>query len=147
MNNINNMNNMNNMNNINYNNELILTYKMFKEEEDSNLCYQIQLLQAFNMPKYDDFILQKNIESVYEILKNEKTINEIVILLTEKMKSYELFALANENKIVIFQLLFSYNYFETFHKCFINYINDYKNNTLKEDYFEELKTFVNNNDL
>ena len=63
------------------------------------------------------------------------------------MKSYELFALANENKIVIFQLLFSYNYFETFHKCFINYINDYKNNTLKEDYFEELKTFVNNNDL
>ena len=37
------------MNNINYNNELILTYKMFKEEEDCNLCYQIQLLQAFNM--------------------------------------------------------------------------------------------------
>ena len=138
---------MNNINNINYNNELILTYKMFKKEEDSNLCYQIQLLQAFNMLKYDDFILQKNIESVYEILKNEKTINEIVILLTEKMKSYELFALANENKIVIFQLLFSYNYFETFHKCFINYINDFKNNTLKVDYFEELKTFINNNDL
>ena len=140
---------MNNINNINYNNELILTYKMFKKEEDSNLCYQIQLLQAFNMLKYDDFILQKNIESVYEILKNEKTINEIVILLTEKMKSYELFALANENKIVIFQLLFSYNYFETFHKCFINYINDFKNNTLNKnnDYFEELKTFVNNNDL
>ena len=147
---MNNINNINNMNNINYNNELILTYKMFKEEEDSNLCYQIQLLQAFNMPKYDDFILQKNIESVYEILKNEKTINEIVILLTEKMKSYELFALANENKIVIFQLLFSYNYFETFHKCFINYINDLKkNNTLNKnnDYFEELKTFVSNNDL
>lgn len=142
------MNNINNMNNINYNSQLVLTYKMFKEEEDSNLCYQIQLLQAFNMLKYDDFILQKNIESVYEILKNEKTINEIVILLTEKMKSYELFALANENKIVIFQLLFSYNYFETFHKCFINYINDIKKNViLKQDYFEEFKTFISNNDL
>ena len=143
------MNNMNNMNNMNYNNELILTYKMFKEEEDCNLCYQIQLLQAFNMLKYDDYILQKNIESVYEILKNIETIKSILLIISEKMKIYELFDIENDNKIVIFQLLFSYNYFETFHKCFINYINDFKNNTLNKnnDYFEELKTFVNNNDL
>ena len=62
------------MNNINYNYELILTYKMFNKEEDSNLCYQIQLLQAFNMLKYDDFILQKNIESIYELLKNDNNL-------------------------------------------------------------------------
>ena len=143
------MNNINNMNNINYNNELILTYKMFKEEEDCNLCYQIQLLQAFNMLKYDDYILQKNIESIYEVLKNIETIKSILLIISEKMKIYELFDIENDNKIVIFQLLFSYNYFETFHKCFINYINDFKNNTLNKnnDYFEELKTFVNNNDL
>lgn len=138
------------MNNINYNSKLVLTYKMFKDIEDSNLCYQIQLLQAFNMLKYDDFILQKNIESVYEVIKNIKTINEILLIISKKMKTYELFNFINENEknIFLFQLLFSYNYFETFHKCFINYINDFKNNnTLKHDYFEELKTFVNNNDL
>tara|TARA_Y100000389_G_scaffold101656_1_gene98476 strand:- start:1687 stop:2097 length:411 start_codon:yes stop_codon:yes gene_type:complete len=136
------------MNNINYNNELVLTYKMFKKEEDSNLCYQIQLLQAFNMLKYDDFILQKNIESVYEVVKNDNKINEILLIISEKMKSYELFSLENGKNIFLFQLFFSYNYFEIFHKCFINYINDLrKNNTLKHDYFEELKTFVSNNDL
>lgn len=138
------------MNNINYNSQLVLTYKMFKKEEDSNLCYQIQLLQAFNMLKYDDFILQKNIESIYELLKNDNNINKILLIISEKMKSYELFNLINQNEknIFLFQLLFSYNYFETFHKCFISYINDFKkNNTLKQDYFEELKTFVNNNDL
>ncbi len=139
------------MNNINYNYELILTYKMFNKEEDSNLCYQIQLLQAFNMLKYDDFILQKNIESIYELLKNDNNINEILVIISEKMKTYELFNLINQNEknIFLFQLLFSYNYFETFHKCFINYINDFKNNTLNKnnDYFEELKTFVSNNDL
>ena len=141
------MNNINNVNNINYNNELILTYKMLKDD-DSNLCYQIQLLQAFNMLKYDDYILQKNIETIYHVIKNDKYIKEILIFLSEKMKAYEFFALQNDNKIVTFQLLFSYNYFETFHKCFISYINDLKkNNTLKQDYFEELKTFVNNNDL
>jgi len=144
------MNNMNIMNNINYNNELILTYKMFKKEEDSNLCYQIQLLQAFNMLKYDDFILQKNIESIYELIKNNNNIKEILVIISEKIKTYELFTLANENdkNIFLFQLFFSYNYFETFHKCFINYINDLKkNNTLKHNYFEELKTFAINNDL
>jgi hypothetical protein len=143
------MNNINNINHINYNNELILTYKMFKKEEDSNLCYQIQLLQAFNMLKYDDFILQKNIESIYKIFKDTSNIKEILLIISEKMKTYQLFNLINQNEknIFLFQLLFSYNYFETFHKCFINYINDFKNNTLKDDYFEELKTFVNNNDL
>lgn len=137
------------MNNINYNSQLVLTYKMFNKEEDSNLCYQIQLLQAFNMLKYDDYILQKNIESVYEILKNIETIKSILLIISEKMKAYELFGSIDENgkNIFLFQLLFSYNYFETFHKCFINYINDFKNNTLKHDYFEELKTFINNNDL
>ena len=141
---------MNNINyNINYNSELVLTYKMFNNENDCNLCYQIQLLQAFNMLKYDDFILQKNIESIYELIKNNNNIKEILVIISEKMKTYELFTLANENdkNIFLFQLFFSYNYFETFHKCFINYINDLKKNTLKEDYFEELKTFVNNNDL
>ena len=144
------MNNINKVSNFNYNSELVLTYKMFKDDNDSNLCYQIQLLQVFNMLKYDDFILQKNIESIYELLKNIEIINTILLIISEKMKIYELFDIENDNKIVIFQLLFSYNYFETFHKCFINYINDFKkNNTLNKnnDYFEELKTFVNNNDL
>lgn len=139
------------MNNMNYNSELVLTYKMFKNEEDSNLCYQIQLLQAFNMLKYDDFIIQKNIESIYEVLKNNETIKTLLLIISEKMKSYELFSSIDENgkNIFLFQLLFSYNYFETFHKCFINYINDLKKNTLNKnnDYFEELKTFVTNNDL
>ena len=140
---------MNNINNINYNSELVLTYKLFNNENDCNLCYQIQLLQAFNMLKYDDYILQKNIETIYELLKNINTIKSIIILLSEKMKTYQLFISEYRDNICLFQLLFSYNYFETFHKCFINYINDFKNNTLNKnnDYFEELKTFVNNNDL
>jgi hypothetical protein len=102
------------------------------------------------MLKYDDFILQKNIETIYELLKNDTNIKEILLIISEKMKTYIFFSsIENNNKIVIFQLLFSYNYFETFHKCFINYINDFKNDTLNKnnDYFEELKTFVNNNDL
>ena len=146
------MNNINKVNNFNYNSELVLTYKMFKDDNDSNLCYQIQLLQAFNMLKYDDFILQKNIESVYELLKNNNEIKNILLIISEKMKAYESINSIHNNvkNYVIFQLLFSYNYFETFHKCFSDYINEFKKNNIlnkKDNYFEKLKTFVNNNDL
>ena len=41
---------------INYNNNFITTYKSFEEPYYSDLCYKIQLLQAFNMIKYDEFI-------------------------------------------------------------------------------------------
>ena len=140
------------MNNINYNSELVLTYKSF-DKKYSDLCYQIQLLQAFNMLKYDDYILQKNIENIYELIKNNNEIKNILLLISKKMKNYELFNTINSstnsniNNFIYFQLLFSYNYFEIFHKCYSKYINDFKNNTLKHDYFEELKTFINNNDL
>ena len=46
---------MNSNKNINYNLDFLCTYKSFNENYDSNLCYQIQLLQAFNMNKYDEY--------------------------------------------------------------------------------------------
>ena len=50
---------------ISYNSDFLTTYKSFTEEYYSDLCYKIQLLQAFNMEKYDEFILQQNIKKTY----------------------------------------------------------------------------------
>ena len=54
---INNKKNMNDLKNMNYNTRLICTYKKFDTDYYCNLCYQIQLLQVFDMLKYDEFIL------------------------------------------------------------------------------------------
>ena len=73
---------------INYNYSFICTYKELNQDYYSNLCYQIQLLQVFNMDKYDEYILQKNIESVYIFLRDNNYIKEIFKLLQEKLPCF-----------------------------------------------------------
>ena len=38
-----------NINNINYDNTFLTTYKLHSDDDDRNLCYQLQLLQALNI--------------------------------------------------------------------------------------------------
>ena len=47
-----------------YNCDFLCTYHLFTDDEElSKLCYQEQLLQAFNLEKYDD-------EKIHESIKN-----------------------------------------------------------------------------
>ena len=71
--------------NINYNYNFLCTYTDFSNNYYSNLCYQIQLLQAFNMQKYDEFILNKNIQSMFVLLKDNLEIKNILLLLSKKI--------------------------------------------------------------
>ena len=69
---------------VNYNTQFLCTYKSFSDNYYSNLCYQIQLLQAFNMKIYDSTQLSNNINDCYKYYSNDKTINEILDLVTIK---------------------------------------------------------------
>ena len=121
--------------NINYNSNFVTTYKTFDKQNYATLCYQIQILQAFNMKKYDINILQENIKNLYYLLKNNIIINKILVAL-EKNNNY-FFEIPQENKdMFFFQLLFSYDYFDIFHKCFTNYLNNEKD-------FNELLSVIN----
>ncbi len=144
------MNNTNNTNNINYNKKFICTYKSFEEDYYSNLCYQIQLLQAFNMMYYDEYILTKNIEKIFSYLRDYREIIEILQLLLEKYKYTNFYILFKDEPIALFQLVFSHNYFDVFHKCFINYINAESNlstETKNIQFFKDLRLFINNEKL
>ena len=86
---------------INYNNGFITTYKSFNEPYYNDLCYKIQLLQAFNMNKYDEFMLQQNIQKTYYSLREEEKIQKIINnlkflkhfqkILIKKLKIYFIF--------------------------------------------------------
>ena len=123
---------------INYNYSFICTYKELNQDYYSNLCYQIQLLQVFNMDKYDEYILQKNIESVYIFLRDNNYIKEIFKLLQEKLPNLSILNYVSNNleNLLYLQILFSYDYFDIFHKEFIEY------NKNKNYNFEELKSFI-----
>ena len=46
---------------VNYNTQFLCTYKSFSDNYYSNLCYQIQLLQAFNISLCKLWYLLKNL--------------------------------------------------------------------------------------
>ena len=147
------MSNIRRIENIDYNSKFLCTYKSFDEEYYSNLCYQIQLLQAFNIMKYDEFILNSRIENCFHYLSTNEEIKNILDILSEKYKNTNLLAMfSNGNKIILFQLLFSFNYFDLFHKCLSEYLNDVKSNNSNKDsnsnknrlYFSDLNNYIRN---
>lgn len=127
--------------NINYNYNFLCTYTDFSNNYYSNLCYQIQLLQAFNMQKYDEYILNKNIKKIFYVLEDNLEIKKIIILLSKKNSNLSFLNIFNKEEQAYFnyQLLFSYDYFHIFHKCFSNYL---KHNHIKNNYFENLYLYI-----
>ena len=138
-----------NLKNMNYKCDFLCTYKLLEDEEDdcANLCYQTQLLQALNMKNYDNFIITKNIEALYFFLKTNSEIVGLLILLKEKYKNSTM-TFFIENEMALFQLLFSYSYFDIFHKCLSQYLRE-KTQTadliINKKYFDELYNVINNN--
>jgi len=138
------------INNINYNSSFLTTYKLHSDDDDRNLCYQLQLLQALNIASYDTTILTTHIEKIGYFLQNNMELVDILILLQEKYKDTNIaFIIDKYNSNALFQLLFSYEYFDIFHKCLCKYIsfrkNDRKNEVETEtsiNYFDELKNSI-----
>ncbi len=135
----------NNIENINYNTEFLCTYKNLDEEYYQNSCYQIQILQALNISKYDDTIVSNHIEKIYYFLQNYYEIDIILLALKEKYKNSSISFFIENSNSALFQMLFSYDYFDIFHKCLCHYIIDkrLKNEIIIEKkYFNELKDII-----
>lgn len=140
----------NNLKNMNYKCDFLCTYKLLENQENeetdcANLCYQTQLLQALNMKNYDDFIISKNIEALYFFLKDNNELVSLLLVLKEKYKNSSM-AFFIENELALFQLLFSYDYFDIFHKCLSKYIITKTQTTdliIDKKYFDEVYKVIN----
>ncbi len=137
-------------NDICYNSLFLCTYKSLEDEQDSNICYQIQLLQAFDLLKYDDLIISNKIELCYNLLRENEEIKKILSIILNKQSNLEFLNLFhNFDNILVFQLLFSYNYFDIFHKSFSKYLNNIKKepNSQYDFIFKELEEYILKNDI
>jgi len=135
----------NNIENISYNTEFLCTYKSMEEEYYQNLCYQTQILQALNISNYDDTIVSNHIEKIYYFLQNYYEIDIILLALKEKYKNSSISFFIENNNSALFQMLFSYDYFDIFHKCLCHYIIDKrlkKEIDITKKYFNELKDII-----
>ena len=135
---------------LNYNTEFICTYKSFGTAYYCNLCYQIQLLQALNMMHYDDYLMKHKIDKLYIFLRENPEVKKILENLSKKHQHLEFLRNITQDleHMFCFQLLFSYDYFETFHKCLSQYLNylyshtDRVDNNTYFNYFKELEEFI-----
>jgi len=109
-----------------YNTSFICTYKMGEEfdEDERNILYQIQLLDALNIRvndivkvDIDESILDDRINELYKNVINESLVIEAI----EKNHFFENY---KKDLLVIFKMLFSYDEFDMFHKILCNIFNN-----------------------
>jgi GTP cyclohydrolase I len=84
-------------------------------DDDRNIMYQIQILQAFGMHNFDQDKINKKVLHLYQKLIN---CNEVKEILEEGIKVNSEMQLTHE---IMFMCLFSYHFFDLFHKCLIDY--------------------------
>ena len=105
-----------------YESDFVCTYTLIKDFDDSQFCYRIQLLQAFSCNKFDENIINKTTNYLYEKYKDNEYIKNIIL------KNKNKFNLDVENKEIdklsIFRCLFSYDTFYLFHSILCSLINN-----------------------
>jgi hypothetical protein len=98
-----------------YSADFICTYKLMDNDDDRNMMYQIQILQAFGMQKFDQDEINEKVLHLYQKLIDCNQVKEII---EEGIKVNVHMQLTHE---IMFVCLFSYQFFDLFHKCLIDY--------------------------
>ena len=98
--------------------DMMCTYKMITEDGDDEIglkqmLYQMQLLQAFDITEYNDDIMNNKIITLYQEIKDTSFVK---ILIQQNPHTIHF-----EEPELIFRTLFSYDYFDLFHKCLYYY--------------------------
>ena len=134
MNSIENKESFNNMQHISptYQTDFVCTYNKIDDQEDSVILYQIQILQAFNLLEFNDNIINKITEDLYEKYKNNKYILKII---QHKFKIIKHKSNHTNNELDMFRLCFKYNTFHLMHSILCSLIN---NNEINQDNYKKL---------
>ncbi len=98
--------------------DMMCTYKLMTEEGEDEIglkqmLYQMQLLQAFDIGEYNDEIINNKIITLYQEIKDTSFVK---ILIQQNPHTIHF-----EEPELIFRTLFSYDYFDLFHKCLYYY--------------------------
>ena len=97
---------------------MICTYKMMTEDGEDEvglkqMLYQLQLLQAFDITEYNDDIMNNKIATLYQEIKDTSFVKTLM--------QNNPHIIHFEDPELIFRTLFSYDYFDLFHKCLYYY--------------------------
>ena len=112
--------------------DYICTYPQFKDEDPEDILYKKQFLQAFNLTDWDENIINKVTGELYEKVKDNEQFTAILDLAPNTWNP--------ENKEISFIALFSYEYFDLFHRCLGDFL---RYNHIKEENYNNLINKLN----
>lgn len=88
-----------------YQTDFVCTYQLITESDESEILYQTQFLQAFNLERFDDTIINNITEDLFKNFGNNEYIQKLI-------SYYDSF----KDKQIQFRLCFSYGSFYVLHR-------------------------------
>jgi hypothetical protein len=103
----------------------------FSEEEISNVLYQANLLECFNLTEFNEVTINKEIDKLYSVFKRHEPFKKCM---KKVANSY-----LSEDLSIGLMLLFSYDYFFLTHDCICEYLKTTEMHTLDklEEYIKK----------
>jgi hypothetical protein len=94
--------------------------------EDQEMLFQIQLLQAFDLPEWDDAKVHTILEELYTIIIKDKSLQVILEKISKVEALQPIIEMTphktkREKDLILFSLLFQYEYFDLFHNCILDF--------------------------
>ena len=109
-----------------YDTEMLCTYESIEDDDDlKDELYKNQFLQVFKLEKWDDEIIEKKIERIYNTLREDKNTKEDLKKILDSILNNEnykcLIMFFGDDDLCKFKILFGYDLFSKFHKCLCFY--------------------------
>ena len=103
--------------------DFICTYQHCDDEDEQEDIYRSQFLQAFEMEEWDDDVINKKTEKLYDKIKDRDEFN-VVFDKLKKSKNYVLFLwVMGQDSLTLFRLLFKYELFHLTHDALCGFFN------------------------
>jgi hypothetical protein len=121
-----------------YKTDLVCTYQYIEEDDESEILYRSQLLQAFGLADFDEEKINSTTEQLYEKYKDNIYIDKMIK--ADIMKINEIFP----DKVTQFRMYFGYETFHLFHNLLCALIN---NTSINDKSYNNLinNNLINNN--
>jgi len=124
-----------------YQTDFICTYKLMSDPSDQDELYRVQLIQAFDLEKWDDAKIQKHLQELYLLIKDTNEFKEIFSKAKKNENVNNLLANFKHmidspdiNNIVL-SILFNFSTFDLIHRVIIDFL---RNNAIEEKHITNL---------
>lgn len=99
-----------------YQTDFVCTYKLHASEDQHDM-YRIQLLQAFDLIKYDDDALTKRTRAVFEQVGAHEDVQAILDKARVSPSCDSVVTLVGHDDFTMFSALFQFALFDLVHRC------------------------------